>query len=181
MKRKKLKNMFEPKTRDGTTFKIMGNYTETLGLGFRVAYVVLDDELGWSLKSCSENGMQGTRNNVYDLIPVKPEKRVIDYTALPKDVLCVICGHHKRYSNGLGDFIKNGCDSFTQYEGRIIATRIKIIVNPTRPARGNILNEIPDNVRVKVTHKDGVEVTDYIQDIQSKDTVIYYQILREEE
>ena len=192
MKLKKLKKMFEPLTRGGRQYKILGQKN-----GFITITVKAGD---WIILNLSKNGRVYTDEiSINDLIPIKkeePKKPIIDYSKLPKDVLCAINGYvdFLRYTTGDGTFYFTGRDSFTHQDTKqsapIKTTTIKIIDNPVRPVIGNILNEIPDNVRITLSILDTFQgreevahspITGLMQDFCSrqKGTAIFYQILGE--
>ena len=191
MKLKKLKKMFEPLTRGGFEYVILEYVTSDL----YPIKIVVRTTTRWDFYTVMRDGSRiaGEHNNC-DLIPIKkekPEKPVIDYSKLPKNVLCEVGGIKLRYSNGNGVFFGNGLDSSTA--GTVIADsygHIKIIDNPVRPVIGNILNEIPDNVRITLSILDTFQgreevahspITGLMQDFCSrqKGTAIFYQILGE--
>lgn len=178
-----IKSMFKPKTRAGNEYVILD---------------VLDNEIAaaveigrkWQILYYEING-KAINYSIYnglDLIPIKPK---IDYSKLPKDVLCLVryMGNDiLRYSNGEGGFYAKGSDSFSKkHKGAYFSEVVMIVDNPERVNYENQIEFIPDNVRVRVEvfdtvffHKRCGLVQEVRDNLDEGETIIWYQILAED-
>ena len=171
-----IRAMFEPKTKNGSDFVILGVKAER----FTMALCAAGGE--WVLVEVDHSGKIPCLTHcesLYDLVPIKP---AIDYSKLPKNVLCRV-GYEevRRYSTGRGHFYLDGKDSSTGGTHVESWFDIKIIDNPVRPNHDDSLEHIPRNVKVRVWDYEDEEEVGLAQDYFEKSTeFIWYQILAED-
>ena len=179
-KLEEMKAKFKDKTAGGLEFVILEVYTDSMQV-----VVKSRDSLSsinrWVLCLYDLGGASfGTTSN---LVPIKP---VIDYSKLPVDVLCETSsktgGKLRRYSDGRGNFFTVGKDSGSveNKDHSITLGGVKIVDNPIRANFNSQVDNIPDNVNIKVWLADGqVYLTRCNKGLRDWPNIIYYQILGE--